>query len=68
MNEVEKSLFRTRKTLRQVCSELNIDIDEADVYELDQCSSCSIWLKYIQLKTDADDNLICKQCWDAYGA
>lgn len=68
MNEVEKALVRTRKTIRQAATECGVDAEDVDIYEIDQCSSCSIWLKIPQLKMDADDNPICKTCWDAYGA
>ena len=67
MNEVEEVLFRTRKTVRQAAEECDISIDEAEIYEIEQCSSCSIWLKFSQLKDDRDGNPICRNCWDAYG-
>ena len=67
MNEVEKTLFRTRKTIRQACSEAGYEYDENYIQHIEQCSSCSIWLKPSQLKLDLDDNFICTPCWVAYG-
>jgi hypothetical protein len=67
MNKVEELLFRTRKTVRQAAEESDLDIDEVEIYEIEQCSSCSIWLKFTQLKDDIDGNPICRNCWEAYG-
>ena len=67
MNEIEEYLYRTRKTVNQAADEYDIDIDDIEIYELEQCSSCSIWLKFSQLKDDLDGNPICKECWTVYG-
>lgn len=67
MNKIEKSLYRTRKTLGQVCKELGIDIEDVTICDIDTCSSCSIWEKMFSLKEDLDGNLICKYCYDTYG-
>ena len=67
MNEVEKQLLRTRRALSDVCDDLGIDIEEAEIDDIDQCSSCSIWQKHSQLRIDLDGNPICNQCWQAYG-
>jgi hypothetical protein len=68
MNELEKTLHRTRKTLWQVCDDLGLR-DEADcvVTNLDNCSSCGIWLKHSSLTPDLDGNPICKECLTFYG-
>jgi hypothetical protein len=67
MNKIEELLFRTRKTVRQAAEECDLDIEDVELYELEQCSSCSIWLKFPQLKDDMDGNPICRNCWEAYG-
>ena len=40
--------------------------DELDI-ELVACSSCSIWLKPIQMKQDLDGYPICENCLAHYG-
>lgn len=67
MNKIERALLRTRKTVQQVCKEHDIDVEDADVFEIEQCSSCSIWVKIENLKEDLDSNPICQNCWDTYG-
>lgn len=67
MNKVEKNLVRTRKTVKQAADECGVDIDDVELENIDQCSSCSIWLKFTQLKEDLDGNPICKECWSTYG-
>lgn len=67
MNEIEETLYRTRKTVIDVANEYGIDIEDVEILSLEQCSSCSIWLKFSQLKDDLDGNPICRDCWTAYG-
>jgi hypothetical protein len=67
MNEFEKSLIRSRKSISQIADEFGVDIEEVEIYDIDQCCSCSIWLKYSQLKEDLDGNLICRECYTTYG-
>lgn len=67
MNEIEKYLLRSRKTLVQACTDLDVDIESVNINHIEQCSSCSIWLKIEQLKEDLDKNPICKECWFVYG-
>lgn len=67
MNQIEEILLRTRKTALQAADECGIDIDNVEIYNIEQCSSCSIWLKFSQLKDDLDGNPICRDCWQAYG-
>jgi hypothetical protein len=62
MNDLENGLYRTRKTIREVCRELDLDFDLVYVTNLSECSDCNIWLKHAQLKPDLDDNPICPQC------
>jgi hypothetical protein len=65
VNEVELALFKSRKSLLEVCSELGYNISDVEI-ELKQCSCCDIWLK--NLKKDLDGLDICVYCLDAYGA
>lgn len=64
-----KRLNKTRKTLSDVCLDLNIPIDEVDDFELDQhiqeCSHCGIWGN--DHRHDEDDFLVCKLCFDLVG-
>ena len=65
--QLVKRLYKTRKTLLEVCQELGLDIDSAEYYPLDQCSNCSIWFKFTELEPDLDGNPICKVCDKLYG-
>lgn len=64
-----KHLIRTRKTLTQVCNELNIDIDDVeDEYlqaHIDQCSHCNVWAT--DLNDDDNGNLVCQLCFRLVG-
>lgn len=62
MNQLEVGLFKTRKTIRQVCEELELDFDSSYVLNLAECSDCGIWLKQSQLIPDLDKNPICPDC------
>lgn len=64
MTELLKAeLINTRKSIRQVCEELGIDVP--DDIELEQCSHCNLWAK--RLKRDLDDYPICDVCITFYG-
>jgi hypothetical protein len=67
---LSQQLNKTRKTLTQVCSELDIDLDdvEDDLLQasIDQCSHCNIWAKALQ--DDLDGNPICNLCYRLVGA
>ena len=64
-----KHLNKTRKTLSQACTELDIDIDEVEDELLDQhtqeCSHCGIWGS--DHRTDTDDFPVCKLCFSLVG-
>jgi NAD-dependent SIR2 family protein deacetylase len=64
-----KSLNKTRKTLTQVCNELDIDIDDVDDYHLEahtqECSHCGIWGS--DHREDADQFPVCKLCFSLVG-
>ena len=59
-----KALNGTRKTLSQVCRDLDIHIDdvEDDILQdtIDQCSHCNIWSN--KLIEDLDGMPICSLC------
>lgn len=62
------SLYRTRKTLKEVCEEYGIEYDpNMNTYPLAQCASCSIWHNYDKMPVDLDGNKICYTCLDTYG-
>lgn len=67
MNEVEKVLYRTRKTLTQACKEAGVEFDSDIIKEIQECSHCGIWYKLNQLIPDLDKNPICNNCNHFYG-
>lgn len=69
MNELEKTLYRSRKSVLEACAEIDIKYPpDVEISALRECTSCGIWLKTGQMKKDADDLDICKDCLDVYGA
>lgn len=67
MNDLEKVLLRTRKTIREGCSEIDMKFEDAVIEHIQECSSCNIWFKKISLIPDLDGNPICKNCAAWYG-
>lgn len=67
MNEVERTLHRTRKTLMEACIEAGVEFDPGLVTNIQECSNCSIWHKISELIPDLDNNPICKNCKHFYG-
>jgi len=67
MNELEKVLHRTRKSLWEVCDELSMCEVDCVVESIDTCSSCGIWRKKASLRPDLDKNPICTECFNFYG-
>jgi len=64
---LDKLLYKTRKSVLEVAAELgHNNVSLADT-ELQQCSSCGIWLYPKQLIKDLDESLICKDCETYYG-
>jgi hypothetical protein len=63
-HRLAKALKGTRKTLSQVCYDLDIDIDivqdELLQDTIDQCSHCNIWSD--RLVEDLDGMPICTLC------
>lgn len=65
MNDLEKVLYRTRKSLLDGLTE--VDCLKPQTPNLDTCSSCGIWEKIEKLKPDLDNNPICNECFTYYG-
>lgn len=61
--ELEAELKGSRKSIRQVCEELGIEIPA--YISLVQCTHCNIWAK--NLRDDLDGNPICGVCFTFYG-
>lgn len=66
---LSRGLNKTRKTLSQVCTDLDIDIDSVDDYLLEQhiqeCSHCGIW--GTDHREDEDRFIVCKLCFSLVG-
>lgn len=67
MLEIEKTLYKTRKSLLDVCSEFDVEYIDSGEISLKQCNSCGIWLKPQQLLPDLDGLDICNDCLTYYG-
>jgi len=65
MNELELTLYNTRKSVFEACRELGYNYSLDDEINLFNCTSCGIWLKY--MTEDLDGNNICKVCYNTYG-
>lgn len=64
---IEQSLLKTKKSLREVCWELDLDVPSKDELLVAQCNHCSTWHKNYKLVEDLDGNYICKYCEDLVG-
>ena len=67
VERIEKSLLHTKKTLREVCWELDEDMPSKEDLLISQCTHCSIWNKNYKLVEDLDGNNICRFCVDLIG-
>ena len=67
IERVERSLVKTRRSLREVCEEFGIDTPSHDELCISQCTQCSTWHYTYKLVEDLDDNLICTYCDDIFG-
>lgn len=65
MNELEKTLYNTRKSLLEACTELGYNNVSEVENGLKCCTSCGIWLK--RMMPDLDKNEICVYCYESYG-
>jgi hypothetical protein len=65
-----KNLSGSRKTLTEVCEELNIDIESIDdsmlSHYVSECSHCDIW--GTTHKLDEDDFPVCVLCLSLVGS
>lgn len=67
MTPLDKVLYKTRKSVLEASAELGHNNVSLDDITLEQCNSCGIWLKSIQLRPDLDGLPICKDCETHYG-
>lgn len=67
MSALDQALYKTRKTILEVLSEIGDNNICSGDTNLEQCSSCDIWLYPKQLKKDLDGSPICKECETFYG-
>jgi hypothetical protein len=70
MTEIEKAeraLLKTRKTLYEVCRDLDIEVPDPEELCIDQCSHCSVWHYQYKLREDLDGNNICGYCENLVG-
>ena len=68
MNVLEAELYKTRKSVLEVCRHLDIQYPpDVEISAIEECSSCGIWLKPSAMVKDLDNNLICKDCEYHYG-
>lgn len=64
IDQIESSLKRTSKTLRDVFQELDLNIEDFDLDTLtvDTCDNCEIWFPKNKLYKDKNGNLVCGFC------
>jgi len=67
IDRVERTLLKTRKTLFEVCRDLDVEIPDRDDLVVDQCSHCGTWNYKYKLNEDLDGNPICNYCEDLVG-
>lgn len=67
MNKVATELYRTKKTLKEVCEAFGIPLEECHFEPLETCSNCDVWWKSEELRLDLDGNPICRVCVRFYG-
>ena len=60
-------LLGTTQNLFDFAKEQRISIEEVDINEIEECSSCSIWHLKKNLIEDLDGNPICPVCEKYYG-
>lgn len=65
MNLIERTLYKTRKSLLEACTENDIEYSHEIEICLMQCSSCGIWL--FDMPRDDDGHETCQLCLDSYG-
>lgn len=65
MNLIERTLYKTRKTVLEACIENDLQLSSEIEIGLTCCSSCGIWL--IEMPVDNDGLETCQLCLDSYG-
>lgn len=65
MNLIERTLYKSRKSLLEACAENDIQYSSEIEICLMQCSSCGIWL--LEIPVDDDGLETCQLCLDSYG-
>lgn len=67
MTPVANALYKTKRTLKEVCGEFGIPLSECGFDPLETCSNCDIWYKKKEMLLDLDSNLICRVCFKFFG-
>lgn len=67
MSALTDALYRTNRSIMDVCHELGIDYNEEDLEDLSPCDNCSIWYWAYELMQDVDGLDTCKFCDTHYG-
>lgn len=65
MNILERTLYKTRKSVFEACTENDIQYPSEIEIGLTSCSSCGIWL--VEMKKDQDGLDTCDLCQETYG-
>lgn len=67
IDKIERALQKTRRSLYEVCRELNIEVPDAEDLLVAQCTHCSTWNFKYKLNEDLDGNPICRYCENLVG-
>jgi len=67
MQNLERSLLKTRRNLWEVCRELGIDEPDLELLTINQCAQCNTWHYIFKLREDLDGSPICSYCEDLIG-
>ncbi len=67
VEKIERGLLKTRKTLKEICRELDLDMPDKEELLIDQCAHCGVWHKNYKLVEDLDGNYIGSYCEDLVG-
>ena len=67
IQRIEQGLLKTRKSLREVCRELDLDVPDLGELLVAQCNHCNVWHRNYTLVEDLDGNNICTYCEDLVG-
>jgi hypothetical protein len=67
MSSLTETLYRTNRSILEVCNELDVEYDVEDLEDLARCDNCSIWYWEYELIPDTDGLNTCKFCDKHYG-